>query len=157
MCIRDSYQYFGIFFAIGAFLTFISLFYIPTIPISPGRFSSLSVMGSLCMLFSLVFLKGFHSCATGLLTSERRIYTLAYCGALVMTFMASMVFRNYLASLLGAIAQLCAVAYLGCSYIPGGITTVNALFRGTTTCIKESVTSLCRCESANSSIHKATY
>ena len=104
--ISGNYQYFGIFFVIGVLLTFISLFYIPAIPISPGRFSSLSVMGSLCMLFSLVFLKGFNSCVNGLMEGDRKLYTCVYCGSLVITFLASMVFRNYFISLLGAIVQV---------------------------------------------------
>ena len=101
-----QYQYFGILFGICILLTFLSLFCIPTIPTSPGSFSSLSVMGSLCMFGSFIFLKGIKSWVDGMMEDNRRPYTYAYCGALLMTFLASMIFKNYLASLLGAIAQV---------------------------------------------------
>ena len=104
--LSGQYQLFGIFFGIGFFFMFISLFFIPSIPISPGKFSSVSAIGSLCMFFSLIFLKGVKSCIEGIFEGERKLYALAYVAALLMTFMASMFFRNYFASLLGAIAQV---------------------------------------------------
>lgn len=107
MQVSGHYEYFGIFFAIGFCLMFVSLFFIPSIPIDPGKFSALSAVGSLCMMFSLVFIKGFKSCIGGLVEGERKLYALAYIASLAITFLASMVLKNYFVSLLGAIAQVC--------------------------------------------------
>lgn len=104
--LSGQYQLFGLFFGLGVFFMFLSLFFIPYIPVSPSKFASLSALGSISMFFSLIFLKGIKSCLEGMFEGDRKMYAIGYGAALFLTYLSSMVFRNYFAALLGAMAQV---------------------------------------------------
>ena len=143
MGLSGHYEYFVICFTFGGFLMFLSLFFILSIPTSPGKFASLNAVGSLCMMFSFAFIKGLGSCLSGTFDGDRIWYAFGYCGALFITFVASMLSHNYFLAFVGAVAQIYSVSYLLCSFVPGGVTGLKYLCSASWSCIKQTCSSCC--------------
>ena len=101
-----NFQYFFVGIVIGCFILFISLFYLPVLVISPGKFSFLCALGSFIILASFIFLIGPKSLIEKLLSEQKRLFFYIYISAFALSLLASLFFNSYFISLLASLTQV---------------------------------------------------
>ena len=101
-----NYKYFAIAFAFGCAFIFVSLFFLPLIVISPQKFCLFFSLGSLCIFGSFAFLQDPWEYLTGLFTGDKLMYSIAYIGSLLLSIYASLIAKNYIATIVVTISQV---------------------------------------------------
>lgn len=94
-----NFKNFTIFLGIGVFLIFLSLTFLPLLPISPYKFASLFTLGSISIVFSLGVLKGFANFIKTLLVKEKIGFSLGYTVSLIGTFWLAIIEKSYLGTI----------------------------------------------------------
>ncbi|KAH6581230.1 hypothetical protein BASA50_004456 [Batrachochytrium salamandrivorans] len=112
-------RYFGFALTMGtAMLCFmISLFTLPMILISSGKFALTYTMGSLLFMFSFSLLNGLMAHAKHIFSWDRLPFTASYIGSMMLT-------------LFFAVVIVCLAWYIG-SYLPGGTQSLRWMTRST--------------------------
>jgi hypothetical protein len=118
--VEKSYKLFFLFLLIGIGLLFFSLFFLPLVLFSPGKFVSLFSLGSIITLSSFIFLYGTSGFLGMLFSRERLLYTMLFIGSLVLGLYFAFIHGNYIASLVLAVTQLITLIIFILSFIPGG-------------------------------------
>lgn len=90
-----NFKNFAIFLGIGVFLIFLSLTFLPLLPISPYKFASLFTLGSISIIFSLGVLKGFTNFIKSLLVKEKIGFSLGYTASLLGTFWLAIIEKSF--------------------------------------------------------------
>eukprot|EP01071_Lankesteria_metandrocarpae_P014753 Lankesteria_metandrocarpae@DN890_c0_g1_i1.p1 len=116
----DRIMYFVLFLGIGFAFIFLAFMFLPTIVFAPQKFALLFTLGSICMIASLVVIKGVSPLVKHLFSKKKILYSLAYFGSLFGTVYASVVTGSYLLTLLSAAIQMVSLFALLVSYVPGG-------------------------------------
>lgn len=112
-------------FMVGMFLISLSISFLPLLPIKPQKFSLLFAMGSMTMLGSVAWLRGFRSFAGIAMQRDKLPWSGAYGIGLLGTFWATLIARSYLMTSLFATLQAIGLAYFMASFIPGGKAVLN--------------------------------
>jgi len=131
-----------IMFFFGVGLIALSFFLLPYFVLAPMKVSMLINLGSLCILGSFGFLKGFYNYFIGeLLCGERRIYAMGYIFSIIMSIYASVIRKSYLMTMFTLILEVVLLLYFICASFPGGQTGLSYFFRfvrsGCITCFKK--------------------
>eukprot|EP00920_Eleutheroschizon_duboscqi_P033189 GHVT01080112.1.p1 GENE.GHVT01080112.1~~GHVT01080112.1.p1 ORF type:complete len:321 (+),score=13.27 GHVT01080112.1:348-1310(+) len=112
--------YFAIAVGVGLLFMTLAFFTLPLLLLAPAKFASFFTIGSICIMSSLGFLKGFQPFIAHLMTWERLPFTFTYVGSLFLTLYATMVVKSYILTLVFSIVQMTAVVSFLVSYVPGG-------------------------------------
>ncbi|CDW77047.1 phosphatidylinositol-4-phosphate 5-kinase family protein [Stylonychia lemnae] len=139
---QRNYPIFVIMFFFGIGLIALSFFLLPYFVIAPMKFSMLLNLGSLCILGSFGFLKGFYNYfVIELLCGPRRIYAIGYILSIVLSVYASVVRKILLMTMFTLIIEIVFLLYFICSSFPGGRTGLSYIFKfvraGCITCFKK--------------------
>jgi hypothetical protein len=118
--VEKSYKLFLLFLSIGIGLLFFSLFFLPFVLFSPGKFVSLFSLGSIVTLSSFIFLYGTSGFLTMLFSRERLLFTMLFISSLVLGLYFAFVQSNYIISLVLSVTQLVTLIIFMLSFIPGG-------------------------------------
>ena len=129
-------------FIFGSGLITISIFLMPYIVIVPHKVSMLINLGSLCILGSFGFLKGFYNYfVADLLLGPRKLYFLGYLCSSLLSLYASLIAKSYIFTLFTLIIEVIFLLYFICASFPGGRTGLSyifSMFRGLfTKCCKK--------------------
>ncbi|EGF82556.1 hypothetical protein BATDEDRAFT_9318, partial [Batrachochytrium dendrobatidis JAM81] len=126
-------RYVGFAFCMAtAILCFmISLFTLPMVLISPGKFALTYTMGSLLFLFSFSFLNGLVAHLKHVFSLERLPFTASYMVSMAMTLFFSVVRPSYLLVIFFCIVQVVCLAWYVGSYLPGGVQSLRWMTRNT--------------------------
>ena len=99
----------------------LSFFLLPYFVIAPQKVSMLISLGSMCILGSFGFLKGFYNYfIVELLCGPRRYYALGYILSILFSLYASMIKKSYLLTMLTLVLEVVFLLYFICSSFPGG-------------------------------------
>lgn len=128
------------FFGVG--LITLSFFLLPYFVLAPQKVSMLINLGSICILCSFGFLKGFYNYfVIELLCGPRRVYAVSYIISIVLSLYASTVKKSYLMTMLTLVMEVVLLLYFICSSFPGGRTGLTYMFKclkgGCMTCLKK--------------------
>ncbi|KAI8136890.1 Got1/Sft2-like family-domain-containing protein [Fennellomyces sp. T-0311] len=116
----------GLCLALGVACFFLAFFlFLPVLPISPGKFAATFTLGSILVLVSIALLRGPMTHIRHMLSMERLPFSLSYLGTMALTLYFSIGARNYILTILSAVAQLIALVWYFGSYIPGGTSTLR--------------------------------
>ena len=96
---KRDYKLFGIIFAIGVLLLIFSLFFLPLIVISPYKFSIFFTLGSICIFASFSFLGDPWDYIVSQFEGGKAIFTICYLISLVLSVYASLIAKNYIATI----------------------------------------------------------
>lgn len=121
-------KFIGIF-GVGVASIISSLTSLPLIIVMPQRFAMLFTFGSVAILGSFVVFSGPKALAMQMIKKDKLPFSFAYIVGLVGTFLATLYFRSYIATIVFALIQAVALLYFVVSYLPGGKATVSACFR----------------------------
>lgn len=128
---QQQYAYFFAFAGVGVFLVLLSFFvFLPMIILRPSKFAITFSLGSLMILMSLGFLRGWKNMVQGMADKERIGPSALYVGSLVGTLWASLVAKSYLLSIGMIGLQVAMLVYYVFSMVPGGAAGVRALAGG---------------------------
>ena len=117
-------------FAFGLALLAFSVFLMPYFVIAPQKVSMLINLGSICILCSFGFLKGFYNYfIVELLCGPRRLYALGYIGSILLSLYASVIAKSYLMTMFTLILEVVFLLYFICSSFPGGKTGLSYIFK----------------------------
>ena len=116
------------FFGVG--LMTISFFLLPYFVLAPQKVSMLINLGSICILCSFGFLKGFYNYfIVELLCGPRRAYALGYILSIVLSLYASVVKKSYIMTMVTLVIEVIFLLYFICSSFPGGRTGLGYIFK----------------------------
>ena len=102
-------------------LVLLSFFvFLPMIILRPSKFAITFSLGSMLILMSLGFLRGWKSMVQGMVERERIGPSALYVGSLVGTLWASLVAKSYLLSIGMVGVQVAMLTYYVVSLVPGG-------------------------------------
>ena len=129
-------------FVFGLALITLSIFLMPYFVIAPQKVSMLINLGSICILCSFGFLKGFYNYfILDLLMGPRRLYALGYIGSIIISLYASVIAKSYLLTMFTLILEIVFLLYFICSSFPGGKTGLSYIFgfikTGCTSCFRK--------------------
>ena len=128
---QQQYTYFFAFAGVGVFLVLLSFFvFLPMIILRPSKFAITFSLGSMLILASLGFLRGWKAMVTGMVEKERIGPSGLYVGSLVGTLWASLVAKSYLLSIGMVGVQVAMLVYYVVSRVPGGSAGARALGGG---------------------------
>jgi hypothetical protein len=128
---QQQYAYFFGFLGVGVLLVLLSFFvFLPMIILRPSKFAITFSLGSMMILVSLGFLRGWKNMMSGMMEKERVGPTALYVGSLVGTLWASLVAKSYLLSIGMVGVQVAMLVYYVVSMVPGGATGARALAGG---------------------------
>jgi hypothetical protein len=137
---QQQYAYFFGFMGVGVLLVLLSFFvFLPMIILRPSKFAITFSLGSLMILVSLGFLRGWRNMMGGMMEKERVGPTALYVGSLVGTLWASLVAKSYLLSIGMVGVQVSMLVYYVVSMVPGGATGLRALAGGALGVAKKAV------------------
>lgn len=126
-----QYVYFAAFAGIGVLLLLVAFFlFLPMIIIRPSKFAITFSLGSVLILVSLGFLRGWKAMYSSLSSKERMVPTAAYLGSLFGTLYASLMMHSYIYSLVLCVIQMVTLAYYVASLFPGGAEGMQFLGKG---------------------------
>ena len=118
----------------GTLCMTISMFYIPVLLLKTRKFSLLYTMGSLFFVLSFCFLSGFMAFFRTLFTRERALVSTAYFSCLFATLYCALWAHSTALTVLFALSQMIALAFMVISTVPGGssgIKLFGSLFKST--------------------------
>ncbi|TMW52605.1 hypothetical protein DOY81_002299 [Sarcophaga bullata] len=104
----------------GTLCMTISMFYIPVLLLKTRKFSLLYTMGSLFFVLSFCFLSGFLAFFRTLFTRERALVSTAYFSCLFATLYCALWAHSTALTVLFALSQMIALAFMVISTVPGG-------------------------------------
>ncbi|XP_037824134.1 protein transport protein SFT2-like [Lucilia sericata] len=104
----------------GTLCMTISMFYIPLLLLKTRKFSLLYTMGSLFFILSFCFLSGFMAFFRTLFTKERALVSSAYFSCLFATLYCALWAQSTALTVLFALLQMIALAFMVISTVPGG-------------------------------------
>lgn len=138
---QRNYPIFLVMFFFGIGLMVLSFFLLPYFVLAPQKVSMLINLGSLCILGSFGFLKGFYNYfVVELLCGPRKVYAFGYLFSIVLSLYASVIRKSYLMTMFTLLLEVFFLLYFICSSFPGGRTGLTYLFKfikgGCTTCFK---------------------
>lgn len=139
-----NYKYFCIMFLIGCVFMVITLFCLPTFPISPKRPALLFNIGMICILISFGIQRGFKVffidqffCGE----RPRNFFAIGFVITALLCLFVGVVKDSFIWTLIFFILELALCIYFLASYFPGGLEGVNYFFKFLWECIKK----LCTC------------
>lgn len=118
--VEISYTYFLVMFAIGLFILFISLFFLPYAIIKPQKFVSLFSLGSVIIVISFIFLNGTRNFVSKLFDSGRKVFTILFLVSIFVGIYFSFNETYIIVSHVCALFQLLSLISFVLSFIPGG-------------------------------------
>lgn len=121
-------QFIAVFF-VGTLFIMLSLNFLPILVIAPQKFALLFTFGSVTMLSSFVVLNGFRAFAASLAQRDRLPFSAGYIVGLVGTLWSTIIMRSYIFTAIFAIIQALTLLYFVVSYLPGGRSGLNMIFR----------------------------
>lgn len=128
---QQQYTYFFAFAGVGTLLVLLSFFvFLPMIILRPSKFAITFSLGSILILTSLGFLRGWKNMVQGMVEKERIGPSAMYVGSLVGTLWASLVAKSYLLSIGMVGVQVVMLVYYVVSMVPGGAAGVRTLAGG---------------------------
>ena len=128
---QQQYAYFFGFLGVGVLLVLLSFFvFLPMIILRPSKFAITFSLGSMLILMSLGFLRGWKSMVQGMVERERIGPSALYVGSLVGTLWASLVAKSYLLSIGMVGVQVAMLTYYVVSLVPGGAAGLRVLAGG---------------------------
>lgn len=123
--VETSYTTFLIVLALGFFVIFMSLFFLPTIIIYPQKFVSLFSLGSFIIISSFIFIHGTKAYLEMLFNEDRRLYTISYFLSIFVGIYFSNFTTMFIVSHICSMLQLLIMAFFILSFIPGGQTGIS--------------------------------
>lgn len=120
----------------GAFCMTISLFYVPVLLLKTRKFALLYTLGSFFFILSFCFLSGFVAFFKTLCNRDRFLVSITYFGSLITTLYCALWMQSTALTVLFALAQMIALAFMVVSTIPGGASGVKlfgSLFKSSVT------------------------
>ncbi|CAI2380495.1 unnamed protein product [Moneuplotes crassus] len=121
-----SYKYFAIFLAIGCVFLLLSLFFLPTVVLSPHKFAMLFSIGSMCILASMAFYRGPVTYTKRLFRKDQALISIMYIISLFLTLYASMIAGSFLLTMISCGIQLFSLLWFVTGSFPGGTTGIKA-------------------------------
>ena len=116
------------FFGIG--LITIAFFLLPYFVLAPQKVSMLINLGSISILCSFGFLKGFYNYfVVELLCGPRKLYAIGYILSIVLSMYASVIKKSYIATIITLAFEVVFLLYFICSSFPGGRTGLTYMFK----------------------------
>jgi hypothetical protein len=95
-----------------------------------GRFATAFTFASIFWMAAFAILRGPRATLKGLFNDkEKRVFTAAYIGSLLLTLYSALFTSSYLLALLAICVQVGAMLWYSSSSIPGGTTAMAALTR----------------------------
>lgn len=110
--------------------------------IRPSKFAITFSLGSVLILVSLGFLRGWKAMFSSLSSKERMVPTAAYLGSLFGTLYASLMMHSYIYSLALCVVQIITLAYYVASLFPGGAEGMQFLGRSSFSMAKNLASSM---------------
>uniref|UniRef100_A0A1A9UYA8 Vesicle transport protein n=1 Tax=Glossina austeni TaxID=7395 RepID=A0A1A9UYA8_GLOAU len=120
----------------GTFCMTISLFYVPVLLLKTRKFALLYTLGSFFFILSFCFLSGFLAFFKTLCNRDRFLVSITYFGSLITTLYCALWIQSTALTVLFALAQMIALAFMVVSTIPGGASGVKlfgSLFKSSVT------------------------
>ena len=112
---------FAFCFSMGLLLSFTSMSSFPGVLLGhPGPFAFKYTLGNALSICSYCFLVGPRRQCAGMFSSQRRLATLAYLGALAVTMLSIFYLHSRIITVMALAMQVVAMAYYALSYIPYG-------------------------------------
>lgn len=110
--------------------------------LAPQKVSMLINLGSICILCSFGFLKGFYNYfIVELICGPRRYYAIGYILSIILSMYASVIKKSYLMTMVTLVFEVVFLLYFICSSFPGGRTGLGYMFKcvkgGFMTCLKK--------------------
>jgi hypothetical protein len=137
---QQQYAYFFASAGVGVLLLLLSFFvFLPMIIIRPSKFAITFSLGSILIIISLGFLRGWRNMLGTMASKERLGPTVLYIGSLCGTLYASMMLHSYLLSIGMCGVQVAMLAYYVASLVPGGAEGAKALGMGGISLVKRAV------------------
>ncbi|XP_061389748.1 uncharacterized protein LOC133324941 [Musca vetustissima] len=106
----------------GTLCITISLFYIPVLLLKTRKFSLLYTLGSLFFILSFCFLSGFLAFFKTLFTKQRALVSSTYFSCMFATLYCALWLQSTALTVLFALAQMIALAFMVVGTVPGGAT-----------------------------------
>lgn len=103
---QRDYKLFGITFAFGIAFIIISFFFLPLIVIAPYKFSAFFTIGSICILVSFAFLQDPWNYLRAQFSGGKLIFSVCYLVSLLLSLYASIIAKNYIATLIVTCGQV---------------------------------------------------
>uniref|UniRef100_A0A1A9VZQ8 Vesicle transport protein n=1 Tax=Glossina brevipalpis TaxID=37001 RepID=A0A1A9VZQ8_9MUSC len=110
---------------LGTFCMTVSLLYVPVLLLKTRKFASLYTLGSLFFIISFCFLSGFVNFFKTLCNRDRFLMSTTYFGSLIATLYCALWVHSTALTVLFALAQMIALAFMVISTIPGGASGVK--------------------------------
>mmetsp|Transcript_37771 Transcript_37771/g.36216 ORF Transcript_37771/g.36216 Transcript_37771/m.36216 type:complete len:116 (+) Transcript_37771:284-631(+) len=108
------------FFVVGCLFLLLSLTFLPLIIVSPAKFNLFFSLGSIFIQLSLAFFYGPRTYLQMLFKKENLIISLLYIASVLLAFYSSLIWGNYLSSLLILVIQVVTLAYFILQAFYGG-------------------------------------
>jgi len=121
----ERLTYFGVSVAVGMFFMFAAFLFFPMVVLYPHKFALLFTAGSLCIIASLVFLRGSKTFLAHFTSWERLPFSTAYAASLLITLYVTLGIKSYILALIFSVVQMVSLASLLASYIPGGVRAIH--------------------------------
>ena len=110
-----------IMFFFGVGLIIASFFLLPYFVLAPMKVAMLINLGSICILASFGFLKGFYNYfVVELFCGDRKIFAIGYILSIMLSVYASVIKKSSLATMLTIVVEFVFLMYFICSSFPGG-------------------------------------
>jgi len=104
----------------GVLLWMLALMFLPMVVLAPHKFALLSSLGSCCLLFAGMTLRGLSAFLEFLTAAERRKYTAGFVISLVGVLYSSLVSKSYFLTIICCSVEMICLVYILLSYVPGG-------------------------------------
>eukprot|EP00826_Nyctotherus_ovalis_P064169 TRINITY_DN9407_c0_g2_i4.p1 TRINITY_DN9407_c0_g2~~TRINITY_DN9407_c0_g2_i4.p1 ORF type:complete len:211 (-),score=17.62 TRINITY_DN9407_c0_g2_i4:67-699(-) len=136
---KRDYKTFGIIFGIGLAFIAASFFFLPLIVVSPYKFCIFFTVGNVCAFVSFAFLTDPWNYIVSQFKGGKAIFTIVYIASLVFSIYASVIAKNYIATIVVTSLQMVALISFTCWHFPGGLRGLKFLF----SCIVSKIKSCC--------------
>jgi hypothetical protein len=126
----QNYPYFAVTFLIGCFFIVMSVFFLPSIVISPYKVANLFNVGSILILSSFAVIYGwFDYCINQFLCGPRGAIAFCYLTMLGVCTYFSIFRRDFLLTIACLVIELVFLVYYVAAYFPGGVDGISFLFK----------------------------
>jgi len=119
----------SIAFVLGAIFISGSFFFLPMIVFAPQKFSLLFTLGSISIVSGVIILRDTWTFIKSMCTKDKFVYTFTYFGSMIGTLYASLGMRSYFLTLFFGIAQVICLVNFVISFVPGGTTMLNMIWK----------------------------